>query len=53
MVRDIVKRLMLLVGCILLAAGATACPDGEGHKNAFRPRFSPEEYRQRERGKET
>lgn len=48
MVRDIVKKLMLLVVCILLAAGATACPDGEGHKNAFRPRFSPEEYRQRE-----
>ena len=49
MVRDIVKKLMLLVVCILLTAGATACPDGEGHKNAFRPRFSPEEYQQRER----
>ena len=48
MVRDIVKKLMLLVVCILLAARATAWPDSEGHKNAFRPRFSPEEYRQRE-----
>ena len=40
---------MLLVVCILLTAGAMACPDGEGHKNALRPRFSPEEYQQRER----
>ena len=49
MVRAIVKKLMLLVVCILLTAGAMACPDGEGHKNALRPRFSPEEYQQRER----
>ena len=40
---------MLLVVFILLTAGAMACPDGEGHKNALRPRFSPEEYQQRER----
>lgn len=46
--RDLIKKLFLVVFCLLVAAGATAHSTGDEPENGSHPRFSPEEYRQKE-----